>query len=89
MAAVVVVDDLGQVGQAGEEGFEGDVVEARAAVQQHEAGLLTHTVAVGDEAGAFDIHEQPNSRLDFDTHALDPSSFNRGSILPRQCPGPW
>jgi hypothetical protein len=45
------VDDLRHVGQAAEQRLEAAVVEARAAVQQHQRGLLAHRGPSGTRPG--------------------------------------
>ena len=52
MAAMVVVDDLRDVGQARERRFEAGVVVAGAAVEENESGLFSEVRAIGDQDGA-------------------------------------
>jgi len=60
IAAVVQVDDLGDVGQGRIGGLVDRMVETGAAVQQQQNGLLPHDRSVGDEFGALDVEEQPH-----------------------------
>jgi len=64
VAAVVVVDDLGEVGEGREQGLEPRVVETRAAVHQDQGRLLAHRRSVGNEPGAFDVDEKPDAGFD-------------------------
>jgi hypothetical protein len=70
VAAVVDIDDLRHVGQAAEQRLEAAVVVARAAMQQHERGLLTQLRAVGHEAGAFDVDKEAHAGFDGDEHGF-------------------
>ena len=98
VAAVVVADDLGHVGQAREGRLEAAVVEARPAVQQHQGGLLPHEGAVGHQAGALDVDEEADAGFDLDAHAADCARHRRrrvGQLRPRTaspsptgCPSP-
>ena len=72
MATQVEIDDLTEIGEAAEEGPEGGVVKARAAVDEHQRGFLTQAGAVRDEAEALDVHEEPDTGLDFDAHPVSP-----------------
>jgi hypothetical protein len=44
------------------------VVEAGAAVQQQYGRSLDHRGAIGHQAGAIDVDEQPDPRLDLHPH---------------------
>jgi hypothetical protein len=68
MAAVVVVDDLRDVGQAREQRLEAGVVVAGAAVEEDEGGLFAEGRAVGDEGGTFDVDEETEVGGDGDSH---------------------
>jgi len=67
MAALVEVDDLGDVGQLREGRLEARVVVARPAVQQ-QGRLVAHRGAIGHQAGAFDVDEQGHAGFDGDVH---------------------
>ena len=67
VAAMVEEDDLGDVGQRGERGLVDRVIQARAAVEQEERRLLPHHGAVGHEARAFHVEEEPHP-VDDDAH---------------------
>ncbi len=58
LAAVVQVDDLGDVPQAREGRLEGRVVEAGPAVEQQEGGELPHGRPVRDELRALHVEEE-------------------------------
>ena len=68
MAALVEVDDLAQVREAAEERAKARVVEARAAVDEEQRGLLPQHAAIGLKAQAFDVDEEADAGLDFDVH---------------------
>jgi hypothetical protein len=71
MAAVVVVDHLRDVGHAAEERPQARVVEARAAVQQQQRGLLAQGRPGGDVLRSFDVDVEPDAGFDLDAHACD------------------
>jgi len=60
VAAVVEIDDLGDVGQGRVGGPVDRVVGAGPAMQHQQDRLFPHRRAVGDEFHAFDIEEQPH-----------------------------
>lgn len=57
-AALIQVDDLGQLRECGELRFEQAVVGAGAAVQQQHRGVLDYRVAVRSQCGAVHIEIQ-------------------------------
>ncbi len=61
VAAMVEIDDLGDIGQGGVGRLVNRMVEAGAAMKQEERRLFPHRRAVGDEFRALDIEEQPHA----------------------------
>ena len=59
VSTMVVVDDLGEVGEGGEKLLEWRVIAA-VSVQHHDGRALPHRVAVWDKVRAVDIDEQSN-----------------------------
>ena len=59
LAAVVVVHDLRDVGEARPVRLEPRMIEAGSAVQEDQRRLRAHRGPVGNETGAFDVDEQP------------------------------
>jgi hypothetical protein len=57
VAAMVEIDDLGGIGQSRIGRLIDRMVEARAAVEQEQGGLLPHDRTFGDELGALDVEE--------------------------------
>lgn len=68
VTAMVVIDDLRDVGEARERRLETRVVVTRSAVQQHQRRLGEQRRAVGHVAGALDVDEQPHAGFDLDAH---------------------
>ena len=60
VAAMVEIDDLGDVGQSGVGGPVDRMVGAGAAMQQQQDRLFPHHWAVRDQLRALDIEEQPH-----------------------------
>jgi hypothetical protein len=61
VAAVVEVDDLGDTGQRRECRLVDRVVETGATVEKEKRRLFPHDWAVGNEAGALDVEEEPHA----------------------------
>jgi hypothetical protein len=59
VAAVIEIDDLGDVGQCGVGRTVDRMVGAGAAMKQEQCRLFLHARPVGDEFRALDIEEQP------------------------------
>ena len=61
MSALVVVDDLCDLGQGREDRLlERAVVDARSSVQHDDRGALAHRTSVGDECRPADVNEKPH-----------------------------
>jgi hypothetical protein len=69
VAAVVEIDELGDICEMGKGGLEGGMVTARAAVQQQDSGALAHIRTVGDEFRAVNIEEEAGV-VDGDMHGF-------------------
>jgi hypothetical protein len=95
---MVVVDDLGDVGQLGKRGLETGMVIAWSAVKQDQRGLVAHGRPIRHQASAFDIDVKPYIPFYLDMHeyrsgrlssapwtdAAEPGRSNQHIMLPRQ-----
>ena len=68
MAPLIVVDHLGQVGQARKRRLETAMVVTGSAMQQYQGGLFAHRAPVRHQAGALDIDKQAYIRFNTDFH---------------------
>ncbi|WP_163478680.1 hypothetical protein, partial [Klebsiella pneumoniae] len=64
------VDDLAEVGETAEEGAEAGVIEARAAMDQQQRGLLAQHGPLGHQAEALDGAKEADAGLDLDVHGV-------------------
>nr|WP_244496521.1 hypothetical protein [Methylobacterium indicum] len=61
VAALIDIDHLRHVAQAGEQGLEAAMVEARTAMEEKQGRLLPHGVALGHQPGILHVDEQANA----------------------------